>query len=309
MRHTIAVTPMFSSIFTRISAPLGTQPQLAAMFYILISTTAFSAMNVAIHALAGEFHPAVIVCLRTLVTLVLLAPFLAYAGPRILETSRWRLHLLRGIVGGIGMIGWVYSVTLLPVSYATALSFTAPLFVTVLAVLFLHERAGIDRFAALIVGFIGTLIILRPGAESFDWRSLVVLATTVLWAVTGILVKQLSASEPPLRMVTYMNVVMFFVALPFAWAHWHWPNLHGWGILTIIAACSLIMHTSMVRAYKLAPISALMPFDFTRLISTAILAYLLFGETIDLMTWIGAAIIVASAAFMARRDARAAMVE
>lgn len=293
---------MFSSVFHRSPS----HPHLVATFYILVSTTAFSAMNVAIHSLAGAFYPALVVCLRTLATLLLLAPFIAREGLDVLGTSKLHLHLLRGIVGGIGMIGWVYSVTLLPVSYATALSFTSPLFVTLLAVLFLGERAGPDRFAALTVGFIGTLIILRPGLVPIDWRSLIVLGTTVLWALAGILIKQLSASEPPLRMVFYMNVVMFVVALPFALPHWQWPDAHGWLILTIIAACSLLMHTTMVRAYKLAPISSLMPLDFTRLISTALFSYLLFGEVIDTLTWVGAAIIVVSAVYIGRRDARAA---
>jgi predicted nucleotidyltransferase/uncharacterized membrane protein len=177
------------------------------------------------------------------------------------------------------------------------------------AMLFLGETVGRDRWLALIVGFIGTWIILRPDAHSFDSRALIVLLTSMFWATTGILIKSLSATEPPLRMVFYMNVFMALLAAPFGLYHWAMPSLHVCGILLIIALCSLIMHVSMVRAYALAPLVTLMPFDFTRLISTALFAYLLFGETSDMATWFGAAIIIASAAFMARRDIRASAVE
>lgn len=300
---------MFSTLFTAYRTPGPTSPQVRAIFYILISTTAFSAMNVGVRAIAGELHSTLIVMLRCLLTLVLLAPFIAYQGASILRTSRLPQHVARGVVGGIGMIGWTYSVSILPVTYATALSFTAPLFVTLLAMLFLGEAVGRDRWLALIIGFIGTWIILRPDAHSFDSRALIVLLTSIFWATTGILIKSLSATEPPLRMVFYMNVFMALLAAPFGLYHWAMPSLHVWAVLVVIAICSLIMHISMVRAYALAPLVTLMPFDFTRLISTALFAYLLFGETSDITTWLGAAIIIASAAFMARRDIRASAVE
>ena len=300
---------MFSNFFATCSQPLRTRPQLAAIGYILISTTAFSAMNVGVRAISGELHPTLIVMLRCLITLVLLAPFITYLGAANLRTTRLRQHFVRGMVGGIGMIGWTYSVSILPVTYATALSFTAPLFVTVLAILFLGEKAGWDRWLALAIGFIGTWIILRPDASSYDSRALIVLVTSVFWATTGILIKSLSATESPLRMVFYMNLFMLLLTLPFGLFHWAMPSLHAWGLLVVIAICSLIMHLSMVRAYARAPLVTLMPFDFTRLISTALFAYLLFGETSDWMTWLGAAIIITSAALMARRDIRASAVE
>ena len=300
---------MFSTLFTTHPKPGPTSPQVRAILYILISTTAFSAMNVSVRAISGELHPTLIVMLRCLITLVLLAPFIVHLGASTLRTTRLKQHFARGMVGGIGMIGWTYSVSILPVTYATALSFTAPLFVTLLAMIFLGEKAGWDRWLALFIGFVGTWIILRPDASSFDSRALIVLGTCVLWATTGILIKSLSATEPPLRMVFYMNLFMLLLTTPFGLFHWAMPSLHVWAVLVVIAICSLIMHISMVRAYALAPLVTLMPFDFTRLISTALFAFILFGETSDLATWLGAAIIMTSAAFMARRDIRASAVE
>lgn len=299
---------MFSNLFTCFRALPSRRPQLAAIGYLLISTTAFSAMNVGIHMVSAHLHPTLIVMLRTLITLALLTPWLLYRRTPSLRTPRLRQHLTRGVVGGCGMIGWTYSVSIMPVTHATALSFTAPLFVTLLAVLFLREKAGVARWLALGMGFLGTLIILRPDASGFDSGAIIVLLTSLLWAITGILIKSLSATEPPLRVVFYMNAVMLFLALPFGLYHWVTPDPASLGLLVFIALCSLVMHLSMVRAYSLAPLVTLMPFDFTRLLSTALFAYFIFGETSDWMTWLGAAIIVGSAVAGARRDARAPVV-
>lgn len=293
---------MFSTLFTPSSKGRAPHPHLLAIGYILISTTAFSAMNVSVRMIAGELHPTLIVMLRCFVTLMLLLPVVAYHGTRAMRTPRLREHALRGVIGGIGMVGWTYSVSILPVTHATALSFTAPLFVTVLATLWLGEKATFTRWLALGIGFIGTLIILRPNAGDFDSRSLFVLGTSVLWAIAGVLIKSLSASESPLRMVFYMNVFMLLLTLPFGLFHWVMPGLASWGMLLIIALCSLTMHLTMVRAFALAPLVTLMPFDFMRLISTAIFAYLLFGETSDIATWVGSAIIIVSSVITARRD-------
>ena len=297
---------MFSTFFTRPTDAPPMHPHVLAIGYILISTTAFSAMNVGVRAISADLHPTLIVMLRCLVTLMLLTPFILHLGTQTLRTTRLKDHAIRGLIGGTGMVGWTVSVSILPVTHATALSFTAPLFVTLLAMLWLGEKANWQRWLALGVGFIGTLIILRPDAGTFDSRSLVVLGTSVLWAITGILIKSLSATESPLRMVFYMNFFMLLFTAPFGLLHSTMPSLHTWGVLTIIAFCSLAMHLSMVRAYALAPLVTLMPFDFTRLISTAIFAYILFGETSDMTTWVGAAIIIVSAVVMARRDMKAA---
>jgi drug/metabolite transporter (DMT)-like permease len=284
---------------------LRARPQLAAIGYILISTTAFSLMSAGVRLISAELHASVIVTLRNLLTLALLLPWALYHGRTALRSTRIGTHAWRGIIGGVGMLTWTYALTIMPLAHATALSFTAPLFVTLFAILFLKEAGGLARWAALMVGFGGTLVILRPSVDGFDWNALIVIFATASWAVTSIFVKSLSRTEPPLRMVFYMNLFMLIVSLPFGIAQWQMPSPHAWAILAGMGFFSLIMHFSMARAYSLAPITTLMPFDFTRLITTAILAYLLFGETSDAWTWLGASLIIGSAVFSARRDAKA----
>lgn len=300
---------MFSKHFARLLAQGHAKPQLQAMGFILISTTAFSAMSAGVRLIGDTLDATVIVTLRNFLTLALLMPWLMRTGLDAIRTKRMADHAWRGLIGGIGMNTWTYALTIMPLTHATALSFTAPLFSTLFAILFLKERAGINRWLALAVGFIGTLIILRPGATGFDWHALIVIFATTSWAVTGMFVKRLSATEPPMRMVFYMNLFMFLLALPFALPHWQWPSIHGWAVLLVVALCSITMHFTMAKAYSLAPVVTLMPLDFTRLISTALFAYLLFGEVSDQASWLGGAIIVMSAVYMARRDVRAATVE
>jgi drug/metabolite transporter (DMT)-like permease len=295
---------MISKHFTRLFARWQQHPQLLAIGFILVSTTAFSAMNTGIRYVSDELHATTIMMLRNALTLLLLLPWVLRAGLASLKTPRLKAHALRGLVGGTGMLGWTYALTVMPLTHATALSFTAPLFVTLFAILFLGEKGGLARWLALIAGFIGTLIILQPSASGFDQNTLLVLVTTMIWAATTLMIKSLSATEPPLRMLVYMNLFMLLLATPFGVTHWSMPSMGGWAVLVIIAAASMLMHFSMVRAYALVPVVTLMPLDFTRLITTALFAWLIFGETSHSHIWLGAAIIIASAAIMARRDVK-----
>ena len=261
-------------------------------------------MSIGVRSIEGELSPSLIVTLRNVLTLALLLPFALRDPGTFIRTKRLGGHAWRGAIGAIGMITWTYCITVMPLGLATALSFTAPLFSTLFAILFLGEKGGMARWLAMGCGLIGTLIILRPDPSDFQWIELLVIAATASWAITGMFVKSLSRTEPAWRMVFYMNLVMALVALPFGFSEWQMPSVNAWAILLFIACCSIIMHFAMARAYALAPVVTLMPLDFTRLISTALFAYIAFGETSDAISWLGAAIIVASAVIMVRRDAK-----
>lgn len=292
--------------FLTLHARLKAQPYLMAVALMLLSTGAFSAMNVSIGYIARELHPTVIVTLRNALTLLLILPWALRNNAALVRTKRLRSHITRGSIGAIGMITWIYCLSIMPVNQATALSYTAPLFTTLFAVIFLKEKANGTRWAGLFAGFCGAMIILRPATTDFEWSSLLVMLATTGWAIAGMLVKSLSRTEPPLRIVFYMNLVMTVWALPLGLWFWQWPSHQAWLILLFIACCSITMHFTMAKAYSRVPVVQLLPFDFMRLIYTAIFTYLLFGETSDFTTWLGAAVIVGSAVFTARRDAKAA---
>lgn len=281
---------------------VGQHPARAAVTYMLISTAGFSLMNVFVRLAAESLSPSLVVTLRNLVTLLILLPFVAPRGFAAVRTARIGDHLRRSMVGAVGMLSWTYAITTMPLTHATALSFTTPLLATIAAMGLLKEHASRRHFLALGVGLIGTLIILRPAAEGFDWHALIVIFATTSWALTSILIKSLTTTERPIAMVFYMNLFMFIIALPLSATGWQWPTPHTWLMIVGIALCSLLMHFTLVKAYSLAPLVTLMPLDFMRLVFTSLLAYFVFGETSDWITWVGSAIIIGSAVFIAPRQ-------
>jgi len=291
---------------SRLIATLRTNPQWRAIVLMLISTAGFSAMNVGVQLAAKELSAPLMVTLRNALTVTLLLPFVLQNRGALLRTNRLSNHAWRGVVGSLGMLTWTYCLTIMPLAHATALSFTAPLFSTVFAMVLFKEKADWVRWDCLIAGFGGTLVILNPQASDASYGDMLVIFSAALWAVTGMFVKSLSATEPPLRIVFYMNFFMLLVALPFGLMDWVMPSPYVWRVLLFIAVCSIVMHVSMARAYRLAPVSTLTPLDFTRLIYSSVLAYFIFGEVADMRVWAGGGIIIASAALMARRETRRA---
>lgn len=287
-----------------LSAPRSTY--FIAIACMVASTASFSLMNIFIRYASEELHTTVIVFFRNFLSVLFLLPWALRDGAALVKTTRIGAHFWRAAIGMLGMQSWFYCIATLPLNHATALSFTAPLFTTLFAVLFLGERADKFRWLALAVGFVGTLIILRPSIADTELSSMVVLFATSMWAIAGMLVKSLTTTEPPLRIVFYMALFMMLLALPPALMHWQWPSPVLWACLACVAIASTGAHWFLVRAYSIAQVVQLMPFDFLRLIFTAIFAYFFFHETSDLFTWLGAGVIIASAVAIARRDAKAA---
>jgi drug/metabolite transporter (DMT)-like permease len=280
--------------------------QTRAILLMLASTACFSLMNILIRYASLDLHSTVIVFFRNVFCVVLLLPIMLSVHGGGIRTDRPRGHFWRATVGIIGMQAWFYSLTILPLNQATALSYTSPLFSTLFAVLYLHEKASRTRWLALFVGFLGAMLILRPDPDNFDARALIVVFAATIWAVAGMLVKTLTLTEPPLRIVFLMSIIMSLWSLPPALYFWSPVALSDLVLLVGVAAVSIGAQWSLTKAYSLADVSSLMPFDFSRLVFTAILAYLAFGETSDYTTWIGAAIIVLSAAQAARLESRRA---
>lgn len=279
-------------------------PFLMAVGFILISTASFSLMGVFIRLASADLHTTVIVFLRNIVTVFALLPFAIRNDFALLRTKRLKGHFWRGTIGVLGMQGWFYCVATLPLNQATALSFTAPIFSTLFAVLLLKEKADARHWLAMLVGFVGVLIILRPAGGDFSLQSLFVLFTTSIWAITGMFIKSLTGSESPLRIVFFMVFFMSLWSLPPALYHWQMPDAHGWFFIAIIALTSFSMQWCLAKAYSLSDVVKLTPFDFSRLVFTACFAYIAFGETTDWYTWLGAAVIVGSVLLNARRDAK-----
>jgi drug/metabolite transporter (DMT)-like permease len=280
---------------------------MQAIMLMLMSMLCFSAMNIVIRSMAGELPSTQIVLLRNIFSLAIVVAWQVMLTRHIpkFKTQRPFGHFWRATAGICAMEAWFYSLTLLPINLATALSFTTPIFATIVAIVFLGERAGIRRWCAIMAGFIGMLIILRPGTEAMDPRALFVIFSSTMMAIAGTLVKSLTRTEPPETIVFYMALFMIpWSALPVI-GHWQPVDSGQYGTIFVIALLSTIAHLFLARAFMRADMVMLMPFDFTRLIFTAIFAYFLFGETLDGPTLLGSLIIVASTVYIARREAKA----
>jgi drug/metabolite transporter (DMT)-like permease len=235
-----------------------------------------------------------------------LVPWIVKVGPGALKTRKKFFYTLRGFVSLVSMLSWFYGITLVPLATATALNFTAPLFSTLGAALVLHETVRLRRWSALAVGFVGVIVILRPGVEALDPYALLIVFSAMTGGLNVVTVKFLARTESPTAIVTYLMLFLTPLALIPALFVWQWPSLGAIAWLMVLGALGTASHISMVRGYGLVDASACAPFEFLRMPFTAVLAYLVFAEVTDLWTWVGAAAIAGSSIYVAHREAQLA---
>lgn len=277
-----------------------------AAMHATLATVFFAAMTVLIRYISEELHVLQIVFFRNLLALVWLTPWMLRAGVAGMRTDKLPSYGLRAVVGLVGMTTGFAAVTLMPVTEATALSFTAPLFATVGAALLLGEVVRIRRWSAILIGFVGVMIVLRPGAEAIQLGAILALVNAAAMATNKLLTKTLARTEPTERIVTYMVLLLTPLSLVPALFVWEWPTWHALLWLTVLAGCGTAGHWFVTSAYAKADLSFVMPFDFARLPFTALFAFLLFAEIPTIWTWIGGAVIFASSFYIALREAHLA---
>lgn len=274
-----------------------------AIWLMVLSTACFALMAVTIRLAAEQLHAFEIAFFRNLFGLAFALPLLLHTGWRILRTRRIGLYLLRCVIGLGAMLSGFWALVHLPLAQAVALSYTTPLFVTIGAVLVLGEVVRIRRWSAVVIGFLGALVIVRPGTEGLSPATLVALLSAALAASAAISIKFLSRTEPADAIVFYMVLIMTPISLLPALPYWVWPQGTVWWWLIATGLFGTAGHWCLTRAYKLGEVSALQPVNFLQLPIVAVLAFWLFGEGIDRWTLIGAAIIFASTFYIAHREA------
>jgi len=188
-------------------------------------------------------------------------------------------------------------------AFATALSFTAPLFTSVLAVLVLGEVMRTRRWTATLLGFAGALVIIRPGIEAVDPVALLAVGTAAIWAGSTILVKVMARTESAGAVVTYLTLFLTPLSLIPALFVWQTPTLEQLGWCALLGLAGTLAHFCMTRALAVADATLVVPFDYLRLPLVALIAFVAFGERPDLWVWLGGGIIAASSIYIARREA------
>ena len=289
---------------TPIALPLA--PVTRAALWILLSGICSVLMNVLIRVAAQGLHPFEVAFFRCLFGLVVLLPWIARTGLNSLHSRNSGFFLLRAAVGLVSMATWFYGITVVPLATATAVNFTAPLFATLAAALVLHEDVRLRRWSAVVIGFIGVLVIMRPGSTPLDANLLLLLLSAATGAMNNITVKFLVRTEPPNKIVALFMLYLTPLSLLPALFVWQWPSLSGVGALIGLGCLGTVAHLSVARALAAADASACAPFEFARLPFAALIGFVWFGEVTDLWTWIGAAIIGGSSVYVAHREARLA---
>ena len=272
---------------------------LAAMVF-------FTSMSVFIRLASEELHWLQIVFLRNFLAVLLMVPWVLRLGLSVMYTRRIGLLTLRSMINVVGMALGFAAITMIPLAEATALSFTMPLWATLGAVLVLGEVIRARRITAIVVGFIGVLLVLRPGVEAIEPGSILALVSAFLLAGTALIVKRLTETENPDAIVTYMVLLQTPLSLLPALFYWEWPSLMGWLWVWCLAAAGTLGHRCWTRAYYEAEVSQLQPFEFIKLPLIALFAFLIFDETPTVWTWIGGTVIFASTAYISYREAKLA---
>jgi drug/metabolite transporter (DMT)-like permease len=279
--------------------PIGGVIWITVAMLVFAGLAVFSRM-----VINAGMHSLEVVFLRNVFACLFLLPLLAYRGAALFRPKRFDLYAVRVVVSLLSMQAWFYAISLITVGEVTAITFLAPLFGTLGAILLLGERVRLRRWTALGVGFLGAMIMLRPTGASIGAGQLYALLSAMFAGLTAVLVKQLTAHDDPDKIVFLTNMLMMPLSLVPALFVWKWPTLGMLPALLGMGVCAVLGHVALVRGYTMIDASLALTFEFSKLPFTVGIAFLAFGELIDAWTWIGALVIFASAVYITRREAQ-----
>lgn len=284
--------------------------------YILIAVSLFGIMDALVKWLTAGYPTVQIMFFRSLFAFppILLMVWRSAGGAgddrgntlanalALLKTRQLAGHGLRSVFGCGAMLLFFYSYQFLPLAEVTAIAFAAPIFIACLSVWLLQERVGLHRWSAIIVGFVGMLVIIRPGSGMLESASLIVVMATLLYALAIIQIRRLSRLEPSTTIAFWFTAFCTLftgLALPFFWVT---PDFTD---LLLLIGTGLIGGTAqlcMTRAYGLAPAAVVAPFDYTHLLWSVLIGWYVWGDFPDAQTWIGCAIVIASGLYILYRE-------
>ena len=278
--------------------------KLISVALLAIGATLFgSFMGAGVKFLSDDLHPIMICFYRCLMGLIIITPFVARNNFQALQTDNMRLQIFRALINIVSMICWFSAIGMMHFEKATALGFTTPLFTTVLAVLILGEVIRFHRTAALLLGFIGILIIIRPGYMPFEFGTILMLIASFSFSFVLIFVKKLSATDSSLTIIFYHLLYMtpaFFILSLFYWEN---INLNQLIIFILMGTSGLLSHWCLAQAFKLSDTTFVMPLQFTKLIWASLIGLFIFAEQPDIWTWVGGVIIFISIVYITYREA------
>ena len=283
---------------------IGLSAPVRATLLMLGATSISGLQNCLMRLLADQgIHALQITLFRNVFGLLSVAAIMFWIERRVPRTPWFWLIALSCILHVASMVTFIHGLGLLPLNESAALSFAAPLFVTIGAALFLGETVRARRWSAVAAGFVGVLIILRPGMVPVSFGAAMILVSCMLGAAVTLMFKNFAGHERPTTLIFYQCLIASVLSVPGgAWV-WVTPDLPSFAALASIGLIGTLGWLAFLHACKLADASAIQPIEFVKLPSVAFFAYMMFGETPDQWVWLGAAVIFGSTLYIAHREA------
>ena len=268
---------------------------------MIISGLFFVIMHSAVKYLSKEVHIFEIAFFRCALVVFVLAPIIFQQGKSIFITKQPKIQFLRISTNSVAMLCFFYGITSTPLAQLTTLGFTVPIFATILAVIFMGEKIRIRRTSALIIGFIGTIIVMRPDI-SIELGAMLIIFSSFLWSVCLIFIKKLTQTDSAITISLYFGIGMIPATFAMAFPVLEMIDIRQFLILVFIAITGTLAQTIMNSALKKGELALLLPFDFLRLIWSVLIGYALFAEEPHITLWIGGVLIVSSTSYIAWRE-------
>ena len=274
--------------------------------WMMGSTASWAVMAVLIRHVSDEIHAFEIVFLRSLFGIVFLLPWLWRSGLKALHTRRLGMHLARAFLGLVAAYLIFTAIALESLGSVAAIVTTRPIFASAAAILILREASHGRRWSAAALGFVGALIILRPGMVEMSTGALLAFIGVFAMAGVAVTMKSLSRTERPDAMATWQMIFFVPASLVPALFVWTTPSWEAVAVLVAMGCAGTLTQRALARAYRAADATVVLPFEFTRLIFSAAIGFAVFAEFPDIWVWVGGAVILAGIMTMARLEARRA---
>lgn len=278
---------------------------LTGIGWFLLSLVSSSANDVMSKYLGTRLHSFEVAFFRFFFSSIVLLPFVFYYGKNTLKTSRPFVHILRGLLLFFGMTSWTYGLTIAPVTTATVVSFSIPLFTLILAVFFLNENIIWQRWVVTVVGFIGLVVTLKPHAEDFNPEILYFVLAAISFAMLDIINKKFVIKESMISMLFYSAIVTAVVSLPVASQYWLTPSGFELALLFVLGSSGSLILFFLLKAFSMVDATATAPYRYLELVISAIAAYFIFSEFSDKSTLHGAVIIIPATLFIIYSEKKA----
>ena len=281
------------------------QAILPGILWMILAGLLFVAVTVSVRYLGSDMPAVQAAFIRYLLGLLLLVPVLLRIRWADISRQSHGLYFFRGTAHGLAVMLWFFAMARIPIADVTAIGYTTPLFTAVGAILFFREAVHLRRVAALVAGFLGTLIILRPGLQVIESGALAQLVAAPCFAVSFLLAKKLTQQQDSREILAMLSIYCTAVLMPGALMVWRTPVLAEIAWLLLVAVFATAGHYALTRAFANAPLTVTQPFGFLQLVWAIGFGYLLFDETPDIWVAVGAAIIVTAVTYISHREARA----